>query len=269
MNEYYYHYTSIDSLLLILKNKTIKFNSLINVDDLEEKDSKDIKNIGKMIYVSCWTKYAAESIPMWNMYTPNMQGVRIKLRKLPFKKYHINKGEYGMNQECDTYINYEKMYKEDKYLITLDCPKIYDVQYTKDYSLIYPTILSGEILKTDEKASKASMKIDYSNIGRYKREEWRFQKEIRYVLPAAPWGYYELEKCKDDKEQALLFNKLLDPTYKNNVDYIFLELDEESLNDMEILLGPKVNEAQETMVKMIINEYCPNVKIRKSSLKIQ
>lgn len=31
--EFLYHYTSIDSLALILKNRTIRFNSLINVDD--------------------------------------------------------------------------------------------------------------------------------------------------------------------------------------------------------------------------------------------
>ncbi len=31
--DYLYHYTSIENLALILKNKTIRFNSLINVDD--------------------------------------------------------------------------------------------------------------------------------------------------------------------------------------------------------------------------------------------
>ena len=73
-------------ILLILKNKTLAFNSLQNVDDLEECESKDIQQIGKICYVSCWTDDASESIPMWKMYTPNMQGVRIKLKKFPFKK---------------------------------------------------------------------------------------------------------------------------------------------------------------------------------------
>ena len=43
--DYLYHYTSIENLLLILKNKTIAFNSLQNVDDLEERDSEDIKQV--------------------------------------------------------------------------------------------------------------------------------------------------------------------------------------------------------------------------------
>ena len=85
MENYLYHYTSIDTLLLILKNKTLAFNSLQNVDDLEEANSEDIEQIGKICYVSCWTNDASESIPMWNMYTPNMQGVRIKLKEYPFR----------------------------------------------------------------------------------------------------------------------------------------------------------------------------------------
>ena len=32
-----YHYTTIDTLALILKNRTIRFNRLDKVDDLEEK----------------------------------------------------------------------------------------------------------------------------------------------------------------------------------------------------------------------------------------
>ena len=33
MNEYLYHYTSIETLALILKNRTIKFNNLMNVNE--------------------------------------------------------------------------------------------------------------------------------------------------------------------------------------------------------------------------------------------
>ena len=44
--EYLYHYTNIESLALILKNQTIRFNSLDRMDDLQEKESADIKNIG-------------------------------------------------------------------------------------------------------------------------------------------------------------------------------------------------------------------------------
>ena len=38
--EYLYHYTSVDSLALILKNKTIRLNPLDKMDDLQEKKTK-------------------------------------------------------------------------------------------------------------------------------------------------------------------------------------------------------------------------------------
>ena len=35
--EYLYHYTNIETLALILKNRTIRFNSLDRMDDLQKK----------------------------------------------------------------------------------------------------------------------------------------------------------------------------------------------------------------------------------------
>ena len=70
--QYLYHYTSIDTLALILKNRSIRFNSLDRMDDLQEKESKDVKNIGQFVYVSAWTSEEKESIPMWNMYSSNI-----------------------------------------------------------------------------------------------------------------------------------------------------------------------------------------------------
>ena len=44
---YLYQYTTIGSLALILKTRSIKFNSLAYVDDLEEMKSGDIDEIGR------------------------------------------------------------------------------------------------------------------------------------------------------------------------------------------------------------------------------
>ena len=84
-----YHYTSIDTLALILKNKTIKFNRLDNnLDDLVEGKitSKGVR-LGHYGFVSCWTEESAESIPLWKLYTNNGIGVRIALEKDMFKDY--------------------------------------------------------------------------------------------------------------------------------------------------------------------------------------
>lgn len=60
-----YHYTSLDTLALILTNKSICFNTLLNVDDIDEAETSDLGQFGKYVYVSCWTDEAAESIAMW------------------------------------------------------------------------------------------------------------------------------------------------------------------------------------------------------------
>lgn len=108
--DYLYHYTSIETLALILKNKTLCFNNLLNVDDSEEAETFDMGKFGKFVYVSCWTDDEQESIPLWNLYTPDMHGVRIRLPRYPFKKYLYKKGEYSCTEDIETYINMEKLY---------------------------------------------------------------------------------------------------------------------------------------------------------------
>lgn len=83
--EYLYHYTNIETLALILKNRTIRFNSLDKMDDLQEQQTADIENIGQFCYISSWTEDDTESIPMWNMYASLDLGVRIKLCKIHLK----------------------------------------------------------------------------------------------------------------------------------------------------------------------------------------
>ena len=85
--QYLYHYTNVDSLALILKNKTIRLNSLDKMDDLQEQMTLDKQNFGKFVFVSSWTDDETEQIPMWRMYTPKQHGVRIKLPVNPFLEY--------------------------------------------------------------------------------------------------------------------------------------------------------------------------------------
>ena len=47
----------------------------------------------------------------------------------------------------------------------------------------------------------------------------------------------------------------------------FLQLSDEALKNIEVLLGPKITEEQEEIVKLIIDKYCPSAKILNSNLK--
>ena len=84
-----YHYTSIETLALILKSKSIRFNRLDNVDDLEESmygSGPKNQNLSKYIFVSCWTKSEEENLALWKMYA-GYNGIRIGLDENLFVSY--------------------------------------------------------------------------------------------------------------------------------------------------------------------------------------
>ena len=85
--DYLYHYTSIETLALILANHTFRLTSLDQMDDLQEKEAFDLKNAGQFCYISSWTDDETENIPMWKMYSSLSSGVRIKLKANPFKEF--------------------------------------------------------------------------------------------------------------------------------------------------------------------------------------
>lgn len=172
--EYLYHYTKVESLALILKNRTIRFRSLDKMDDLQEQQTADLKNIGKFCFISSWTAETEESIPMWNMYATLNAGVRIRLCTNPFKKQLITDDLSEKIVKRGQYVgNYSVIPVEDmvskrffsKEAITGDILR--KIEYTVDKDLLYPQIVST---KEDEIkcfwTNLASIKM---NIGGFKK----------------------------------------------------------------------------------------------------
>lgn len=83
--KFLYHYTSLETVALILKNMTLRFNRLDKVNDLNEASSYNLPYANTLVFSSSWTEHSEESIPMWRMYTRDMEGVRIKLPINMFK----------------------------------------------------------------------------------------------------------------------------------------------------------------------------------------
>lgn len=273
--EYLYHYTSLETLALILKYKTIRFSRLDLVDDPEEIITKDYGNLGRFMYVSCWTDSKEESIPMWKMYSNNLKGIRIKLPKLPFKEYIINEYNesiiHNTNEHTST-TNHSKSFKcyldpshlgQHNYLATPVFEKLLcNINYTDDNNLLNPHI--ENIQHVDDNNFRIS--LDLSRLGKYKRKAWEFQKEVRYLFTATPWSKTELLQCKSHNDQLILFDRLK----YNNLDrnYIDLNLDDEKLKDMEITLGPKSSEADKIIVDLLVKEFNPEAIIINSVIKI-
>ena len=58
--QFLYHYTDLESLILILKNRTIRLKSLDQLDDKEESSFENFRAAAKYIFVSSWTEEEKE-----------------------------------------------------------------------------------------------------------------------------------------------------------------------------------------------------------------
>ena len=197
--QYLYHYTNIDSLALILKNKTIRLNSLDKMDDLQEQMSQDKQNFGKFIFVSSWTDDETESIPMWRMYTPKQRGVRIKLPTNPFVEYQATAQEiektFGIPVLADknipapfkTIVPFEKLFSGDFSIANYGIGnQLIKIEYVDEENLLNPTLV--------ENKSDGSIGIALGDLGKYKNTYWEFQKEWRYKLMFYPASVKKITK---------------------------------------------------------------------------
>lgn len=281
MGKYLYHYTSIETLEKILESKTLCFTSLSLVDDLDEVETADIKKFGCFCFVSCWTREDRESISMWKMYTPEMQGVRIKMKEFPFKKYVIQPGELNNREEIRTCINLFDRNAKNLPFILQSYPQLREIDYTEREELLYPVVKTENVntiteilIENGQKRTKTkeNKTISYSteHIGEFKRKCWEFQKEWRYKLIVAPYTYDEFCKCKNRNDQEQLLMRLEDENYFPKEERVFLDLDNEAITEMQILIGPKASDEQIEYVKCLAKKYGINISnIQKSNLRIR
>ena len=132
-----YHYTTIETLALILKNRNIRFNRLDKVDDLEEARTKSNGlNLAQYRFISCWTKSEEESIPLWKMYTNNGIGVRIGLEQKMFKEYdfkHQLPNYIKQEGEMQHLFPIDAILSKDYFIVPLKYEAIFmDIDYVSD-----------------------------------------------------------------------------------------------------------------------------------------
>lgn len=256
--DYLYHYTNINTLALILKNKTIRFNSLNRVDDLSEGLTNDLGEMGKYVFVSSWTETPEESIPFWKMYTKDMGGVRIRLKSSPFRTYRlpkISRDNFDIDVDKDIYFKPEFLFN-DRYIVLPKWDILENVEYTNDPDKLYPKLIKNDGVNTE---------MELGIIGKYKRNEWKFQREWRYIIIFLPVSLNELCQLGDNLAQVI-YDRLV---AKSSLPFedLYLNIAVDALNDMEITLGPCVNEGDKIIVESLTAKYCPTAIIRNSVLE--
>lgn len=251
--EYLYKYTELSSLIFILKNREIKFNLLSTMDDQEEMMISDLAEFAKYCFVSSWTDCEDEKLSLWNMYTRDMTGIRIKLHKMPFEiyKYSIYDPKRNLTIIGDgegtiyprEWVEGENTFAfipliKDKFML--------NVEYTDDEKLINP-----DIVRLNESVSETAILVDM--LGRYKRKEWYFQDEVRYRIIYLPVSLQNL----DENSIMKSMQELPDLPFKER----FLKIKDEYFNEIEIMTGPKMSCGDKEILNLIVKEYCPSAKI--------
>lgn len=267
--EYLYHYSSIENLALILKNRTIRLNPLDKMDDLQEQKTEDVENIGKFIFVSSWTDDSEESIPMWKMYTNPNAGVRIKLRKNPFvwhgtKAKDIEsalgasvKGELPTDDPINTFLDLSKMFNGRYYSAQAWNGKILQkITYTDDINKLEPKV--GNI-------ENGTITLNIGELGKYKNTHWEFQREWRYIMTFIPFNFIDDGKILQ-KLFALTVNKLYQGTEVPPFRYFDLDIEPDCFDEMEITCSPQMTSGNRVILETLVEKYNPKAKIVDSEL---
>lgn len=262
-----YHYTNIDALALILKNKTLRFNRLDNVDDLEEGKSESIGiRFCRYIFVSCWTKSEEENIPLWKMYGGDNGGVRISMEHQMFEEYPIKDLEVNglTSQGCF----FSKIPVRDLLNPAFFILPIH--QYDNDMFFRDIKYVDDVLRQTKDKiklcniqGNRADMQMEMKPFGYYKHKRWAFQKESRFVLYALPCNPFI--ECANPELSSIVMGSLL----QNKVlpfNHYDLQLKDEIMNNMIITLSPSITESQRIIVQALRDKYVPNAKIEESAL---
>ncbi|MDD3645394.1 MAG: hypothetical protein PHR19_07705 [Bacteroidales bacterium] len=262
-----YHYTNLESLALILKNKTIRFNRLDRVDDYEEGNAESLGvRFSKYVFASCWTEEPEESIPLWKMYGGDFGGLRISMEHEMFKEYNLFAPD--LHIQTDTgffsskipakdmnnpdffifpFLDYENdlFYRQIRYVDNV-------FEYTKD------SIKIGNI-----NGNRGDMNLEMKSFGYYKNKRWEFQKESRFVLYIFPVNI--LREGANPEISSIVMQRLL-----NNIplpfSYYDMNLKEDAMDNMEITLSPSASEAQKIIVQTLVDKYAPRAKVFESSL---
>lgn len=262
MTEYLYHYTSLDTLQLILKSKKIRFNNLDNMDDANESITLDLKNLRKHVYTSSWTKESKESIPLWKFYSDDMKGVRIKLPENPFKIVHVKEEVEGL--KIDDLVTPELLenIKKQLALYSPGHPVLMPITYTEDEDL-----LAQNVMNIDRQNDHIMIK--YENIGRFKDKDWEFQREWRYKINSYPISHEKIGSAIRNSNIKIVDFILRSYEESQPLPFIDIEIDEEAFRLMEVTGGPKMNDAQKSILEKSIQQYNANMKFEYSKLNIR
>ena len=234
-----YHYTTLDSLALILKSKKIRFSKLTTVDDpVEYSYIKDNINPAQYVFVSCWTSSSFENIPQWKMYANGGHGVRIGLSSTMFS---FKKNDGG------NMIVFPNIFFEDKNYYIL--PVLSETEFLSD--IIYTEQPLSKFNYIYSNVNELPV-IDFKELGKYKMIDWQFQKEKRFRL-------YVVPKI-GGKIPCNFLGELIYPS----INHIDIPINEDVFDEMKITLGPYMTESEKIIATALVRQFVQSAEVKSS-----
>lgn len=267
-----FHYTSLETLALILANRTIRFTRLDRVDDPQEQRSADSRNTGMLKLISCWTDVIDESIPMWREYAGVESGVRIEMAADPFERYSVSAQELrkmsnivlegglgdsfeGLRLPLLDFLDFEYYFLE----MARDTEILHKVIYTDDEAVLFPRIVT--------EFANGGFAADLNALGIHKASAWSYQHEWRYILTVVPVGIRSILMGKAEaafRAKDIIFDRC-DP---NTPPYYDLKISDEAFSTMRIKTSPKMTLGNRLALDALIEKYAPEIEVTESSLEL-
>ncbi|HCQ9880185.1 TPA: DUF2971 domain-containing protein [Acinetobacter baumannii] len=266
-----HHYTSINTLALILETKKIRFTRLDCFDDMLEAKSIQGIDFGNRLFASCWTK-AEESIPQWYMYGTQLSGVRLSFPPDDLFTWHELKGgrkvekngrEIGLNiiEPLDAPYSLEDIYGYGYSLVPeINMRKNFlrDIEYVDN---LEETLEELKKKITGDNEIK-NIEGNFSDFGFHKSSVWSFQNECRFILNVVKF----LPDLKVSDDEFINFYERrghLEPLEIRNID---LPYNPNVLDSLLVTLGPSATKADEIIVRSLLEKYAPHSRLEFSSL---
>lgn len=267
-----HHYTNINTLALMLKNRTIRFNRLDRVDDMSEAQAFDKFNLAKYLFVSCWTDSDKESIPQWHMYTNEMTGVRISLPRDLFYYQPLKPPATWntiVNGQLLSPIPFDKLFTDNYFIAPTFLNKENferKVEYVENVADFYKNAVDLGIASN----GKFNLEIPkVGNLAKYKNKVWHFQSELRFVLFILPSLPMPKAGLSDEQYISKLPNHIGNCLIKGigpNINHFDVEINPEILDNIVVTMGPLANEGDKLIVESLLKEHTKNGSCKESNL---
>ncbi len=256
---------------MIMSRRSIKFNRLDKVDDLEERTDSQNAQLWQYIFVSCWTENPEESIPLWRMYSGNAHGVRIALDADMFEDNVVGGSYVPPEIPHEGFlvgkIPAKDLFRKDFFVMPLatrfDPTKGDTLFYchVKYVDSVYDKIKDAyQLTMTD--ATHASSNVAFGEIGKYKNKRWGFQEESRFRLLILPFNPI---LCNPNDVSTIAVNTIHYGVPVPISEY-YLKLKTEALNNIEITLHPNATASDRVIVEALCTKYAQNATIKPSEL---